>query len=412
MRTFFILCLATLFCLPSLALGPKKWEVVKKISVNNSMTLDRHEIFEHTRDGKIFFLSQNNNKYFGAYSSDNGKLLYELTFDEGFRGYETSSDGKKILFYSPKKIIVLDILTGSKLFTIHSPSAITALVISPNSDTFVSGHYDGKVKLYDFNNGNQIIQFENHTDKIRSLTYSSNGGKIASASRDGYVNTYNVYPAMTLANYQVTYHGGVYYAEFLPDETYILVEATRTATRFINTVTGSKIRKKGDSCLVLVLIDSNVLCTSRSLYGGQGFIDNIRYFSLQKHIFEDSAIPDTHDPYNGFARYFVDKENRTLGIERLSDLFNDKYVFSIYRLGKDKVEKVSETPFSSGHVLAYSGSEFYTSSIKEIKVYSNLGELKQTLSEHQDKIERVAVSSDGLKLASIDREGMLILWEK
>ena len=72
--------------------------------------------------------------------------------------------------------------------TVPYPNAIEATAFSPDGQTFVSGHRDGTVRLWDAETGRKISAFREHKrGGIRDLAFSPDGKMLMSSTSDGTV---------------------------------------------------------------------------------------------------------------------------------------------------------------------------------------------------------------------------------
>ncbi|MBM80945.1 MAG: hypothetical protein CMJ78_10165 [Planctomycetaceae bacterium] len=69
---------------------------------------------------------------------------------------------------------------------------ITAVAFSPNSQMLATGDSDGRLRLWDMDEGCQINVFEKHNDRIRSVAFSPDGTLLATGDQNGVVKLWNV----------------------------------------------------------------------------------------------------------------------------------------------------------------------------------------------------------------------------
>ena len=72
--------------------------------------------------------------------------------------------------------------------TVRNPNAIEAIAFSPDGETFVSGHRDGTVRLWDAETGRKISAFREHKRAgIRDVAFSPDGKMLMSSTYNGTV---------------------------------------------------------------------------------------------------------------------------------------------------------------------------------------------------------------------------------
>ena len=72
--------------------------------------------------------------------------------------------------------------------TVPSPNAIEAIAFSPDGETFVSGHRDGTVRLWDAETGRKISAFREHKRAgINDVAFSPDGKMLMSSTNNGIV---------------------------------------------------------------------------------------------------------------------------------------------------------------------------------------------------------------------------------
>lgn len=69
---------------------------------------------------------------------------------------------------------------------------VTALALSPDGRTLVTGGRDRSIRVWDLNNAKVIRTLQGHTEEITSLTFSKDGTQLASASKDQNIRIWNL----------------------------------------------------------------------------------------------------------------------------------------------------------------------------------------------------------------------------
>ncbi|QDZ20846.1 WD40 repeat domain-containing protein [Chloropicon primus] len=137
-----------------------------------------------------------------------GKLVAHVNHFEGFRGKitcvdSTVSEDSAVLLAagcSDGTVRVFDLACGSGLYDLvdqHTPPAgsttsISCLSFSPSGDKLATCGWDGKVHIWNAEDGSHTVTFSGHTGKICCLGWNDEGTKLASGGNDGFVKVWDV----------------------------------------------------------------------------------------------------------------------------------------------------------------------------------------------------------------------------
>ena len=94
--------------------------------------------------------------------------------------------GKELAWAENNGDVRVRSLDGSWLHVIqksHSPAS--SLAITPDAEILVSGHSDGKLKVWDLEDGTLLYELSGHSDHVSSLVFSPDGNWLLSGSKDG-----------------------------------------------------------------------------------------------------------------------------------------------------------------------------------------------------------------------------------
>ncbi|MCC7206834.1 MAG: protein kinase [Anaerolineae bacterium] len=81
-------------------------------------------------------------------------------------------DGRTVLTSVDERVIVLDAATGEQLRTFSGHHAsISAIALSPDGRTALSGDFDGQLLLWDVQAGQEIRRFSGHTGRVAAITF-------------------------------------------------------------------------------------------------------------------------------------------------------------------------------------------------------------------------------------------------
>ena len=95
-----------------------------------------------------------------------------------------SPDGRYVL-YGGKTLTIWDTETGKDAGTLAGhKSPITSCSYSPDGLRIVSGSKDKTLKIWDAKTGMEIASIVGHDDEVTSCVYSPDGFRIVSGSRD------------------------------------------------------------------------------------------------------------------------------------------------------------------------------------------------------------------------------------
>jgi hypothetical protein len=78
---------------------------------------------------------------------------------------------------------------------------VTSLVISPDNKYVISASNDKTIKIWDFDNSEEIRTLYGHEDWVTDLTLTPDGSRILSASRDGTVKTWDLKTGANLGTF-------------------------------------------------------------------------------------------------------------------------------------------------------------------------------------------------------------------
>ncbi len=105
-----------------------------------------------------------------------------------------SADGKSIISGDDEgSVTVWDVKTGKIKQSFHvSEGEINALALSPDRKTIAIGEQSGNVQLWDIQAERKVGSLSGHTDEVRSVAFSPDGKRIVSGSDDGTFRLWNV----------------------------------------------------------------------------------------------------------------------------------------------------------------------------------------------------------------------------
>ena len=84
-------------------------------------------------------------------------------------------------------VLVWDISSGQQVMQAQHPGTVGCVSWSPDGRTLASGTSAGEIHLYSAELEKELRRASGHTDEVRSVAHSPNGGYIATAANDGTV---------------------------------------------------------------------------------------------------------------------------------------------------------------------------------------------------------------------------------
>ena len=123
-----------------------------------------------------------------VWDAQDGKLLRTISHaaTPNLSELAYSPDGKKLAFDSGKHVEVVGAVSGTALLTL-APFADDAVVVvfSADSRRIAAGTRAGVVRIYDSNDGSQLLEFAQTAAGLQQLAFSPDGTRLASANQEG-----------------------------------------------------------------------------------------------------------------------------------------------------------------------------------------------------------------------------------
>jgi WD40 repeat protein len=144
-------------------------------------------------DGEQLASAWSNSTKIKVWDAQTGKELLTLTGHGGsVRGVAFSADGARLVSTDMDGMMkVWDARTAKELLTIKSHTA-TGVVFSPDGMCLAGAALeDTTVKVWDAQTGKQLLTVKGHTNRVRTVAYSPDGKRLATASVDGAVKLWD-----------------------------------------------------------------------------------------------------------------------------------------------------------------------------------------------------------------------------
>ena len=119
---------------------------------------------------------------------------------------------------------------------------VTALAISPDGKTLVTGSIDKSIRVWDLNTTKVIRILQGHTEEITSLAFNKDGSLLASGSKDQNIRIWNLSSADEHRNF-AGHEGYVWSAVFTNDGKMFASAGADKTIIIRNTVTGEVLKK-------------------------------------------------------------------------------------------------------------------------------------------------------------------------
>lgn len=307
---------------------------------------------------------------FYIFSGHTGTIFKAAWSPDGFRIASASAD---------KTVKVWDAVTGTKLQTYKGHADwVLALAWSPDGKFIASGGANGAstatasdktVQVWEAATLKLLYTFREHQDSIRSLAWSPDGSRIASASYDNTVKVWDAFTGLNLLTY--TEHSAwIQAVAWSPDGTYIASGGQDYSVRIWDAATGKN--------RVPPIVHGD-------------WVESLAWSPDSAYV----ATADGDNGSNGHGEHLV----------RIIDARSGQTKYS-YRGHKDEVSSVAWSPDGKRIASGTAKSEH------AVQVWEALtGKHVLTYDNHQDTIWSVAWSPDGSLIASGSKDKTVQVWK-
>ena len=157
---------------------------------------------EFSPDGRLLVSSAGISAGNGAarlWDVETGQLLHELCCQEGgirYTGFAPSGDRIFTMSFDGS-IRMWEATKGAEIASIQLPpeTRFHYAVLSPRGDHILGVSSDDKARLWVASTGAELALLEGHTDTVLHAAFSPDGRRVATASRDGRVRIFDVFPS-------------------------------------------------------------------------------------------------------------------------------------------------------------------------------------------------------------------------
>jgi len=176
------------------------WDGIRIWNANNAkevMTLSGHGVMlavAFSPDGQRIL--SNSQEAIQIWDLSNGKEVmtlwkgYDLSY--GWRPSCYSPDGKYIATGGRKEIKIWNAITGAEIVTIRGHAGpIVSIAFSPESERLSSCGFDGTIKIWDVATGENIRTLYGHQGPVSYVAFTPNGDQLVSGGCDGTIKVWD-----------------------------------------------------------------------------------------------------------------------------------------------------------------------------------------------------------------------------
>ncbi|MDR2034116.1 MAG: WD40 repeat domain-containing protein [Helicobacteraceae bacterium] len=150
----------------------------------------------------------------------------------------------------------------SAIAVLGAPSQYSAIALAPDRASFVSGDWDKRVLLWEFESGALLKEFAGHTDKIVAAAFSADGKTLFSASLDKTIRAWDIASGKQIRTFFVR---GVTFNVIATDGARLIGAGDDSVIRVWNVKNGKLIRQIKDR---RVFISSIAIAKNKIIRGG------------------------------------------------------------------------------------------------------------------------------------------------
>jgi len=235
------------------------WNGIRIWNANNAkevMTLSGHGVMfdaAFSPDGQR--IVSNSQEAIQIWDLSNGKEVMKL-----WKGYDLavgsrpscySPDGKYIATGGRKEIKIWNAITGAEIMTIRGhASPIRSIAFSPECQRLSSASSDGTIKIWDVATGENIRTLYGHQGTVSYVEFTPNGDQLVSGGRDGTIKVWDA--TIDRETTKLIGHHHVSSVVFSPDGNHILTgsfqgTAKIWSLRTLSETMTSPLRETGDT---------------------------------------------------------------------------------------------------------------------------------------------------------------------
>ncbi|WP_110580089.1 nSTAND1 domain-containing NTPase, partial [Microcystis aeruginosa] len=402
----------------STGLGWMAWQKTQQAEYNQAESLGRYSLsllnehknleafVEAIKAGKILQKQQTYNK---EVTNALQELLNRKSERNRLEGHDKlvtsvnfSPDGKTLVSGSWDGTIKLwNVETGQEIRTLKGhDGSVSSVNFSPDGKTLVSGSWDGTIKLWNVETGQEIRTLKGHDGSVSSVNFSPDGKTLVSGSWDGTIKLWNVETGQEIRTFK-GHDNLVTSVNFSPDGKTLVSGSVDKTIKLWNVETGQEIRTfKGHDGYV---ISVNFSPDGKTLVSGS--VDKtIKLWNVETG--QEIRTFKGHDGYVISVNFSPDGKTLVSGsVDKTIKLWNVETGQEI-RTFKGHDGNVISVNFSPDGKTLVSGSVD-----KTIKLWNvETGQEIRTLKGHDNLVSSVNFSPDGKTLVSGSDDKTIKLW--
>jgi WD40 repeat protein len=286
--------------------------------------------------------------------------------------------------------------------------SIWGVAFSPDGTTLASASWDGTVKLWDVDTGQELSTIRGHVDPVKSVAFSPDGKRLATASMDGTVKLWRL--PVEQQPPELATAGQVQMASASADGRTILTITTSDAVQWWDAAQGKELpldAALGDKILSLPAVTLSP----------DGKIMAVRIRDGVPALEDPSAGPAGEPTHPEPAVYSRDGRRLAMigttgAAVTVWDMETVRELHAFPSRNSGKIRAIAFSP--DGRNLATAGEEKDQDHSLGVVRFWDLAtgqESLPALTGHRGRVTSVAFSADGKTLATGHPDGMVKLWD-
>jgi len=334
-----------------------------------------------------------------------------ITEENEVRAVDFNSDGTQILSGGGAIMTLWDVETGQVITTFEDGlSPIYDVDLSPSGFTALSGFEDGRIALWNVNNGQSLLTFDStvggHTDEVWTVEYTADESGFLSSSQDSRVLLWRFESGVPVQEFE-GHSSRVTGAQFSPDGQRIVTGAEDNSVIVWDVETGSELQRfLGHSSLIYDIAYNPM----RDEVASAGWDNAVRIWDLQHGALIRQFDANAELAHDGIINHVDISPDGTLAVTAGADMrlvLWDVETGEAIREFVGHQAGVNAVEFSPDGSLIASAGDDEVLALWEVET----GDFTILFEGHSDAVWDVAYSPDGSMLASASRDNTIFLWD-